>query len=507
MLIRRGRILKPRPTDVTLLGIDLGQAESSFAGRFHASPNASANLVSAKLAGRPAALAVRRFADRIGAASQLELLVDGNNRRVLLAGTIEEIDQSESILDGNVLVMDLDQAAGLAGAWERVSRLDVVLSANADREEVRANLERFVAGEARVRTSKSAHERADEMLGGLTTAFSLCGIGAMVAGMLLIHNVYSISVAERRQIAGVLRALGATRMQLLGAFALESVLFGLLGGLAGLPAACLLARVAAGPIQQVLSEVFLPLSGSEPLFSARVCIAGLVIGMAASLAAGLWPALRAAGVNPIEPLRRLAESPPGGLHRRSIFLAGLLAAAAGILHARVRSLHWGPWPSLVCLVFAGLVAAPPLACLLAWLLRPLVRRWLGLGGLFALENLLRWPRRYGFVMATLAGGMALLLQTGGVIRGNEEALRDWLDRSVIGDLFVTSGGPLSASGQNLPMSDDLASIWRQQVPGLKVVPMRFRHVEWQQGDRAARLLLVLLDAPAYQATIDERFPD
>jgi hypothetical protein len=78
--------------------------------------------------------------------------------------------------------------------------------------------------------------------------------------------------------------------------------------------------------------------------------------------------------------------------------------------------------------------------------RRLARRCSAIGVTLALDNLLRWPKRYGLVVATLAGGIALLVQTGGVIRSNEETLRDWLDRSVIGDLFVTSGGPLSASG-------------------------------------------------------------
>ena len=36
-----------------------------------------------------------------------------------------------------------------------------------------------------------------------------------------------------------------------------------------------------------------------------------------------------------------------------------------------------------------------------------------------------------------------MVQTGGVIHGNEQAIRGWLDRCLAGDLFVTSGGPLS----------------------------------------------------------------
>ena len=60
-------------------------------------------------------------------------------------------------------------------------------------------------------------------------------------------------------------------------------------------------------------------------------------------------------------------------------------------------------------------------------------------GRLALDNLVRCPAHTGLVITTLAAGVALFVQTGGFIGSNEKAIRSWVERSITGDLFVTSG--------------------------------------------------------------------
>ncbi len=151
-----------------------------------------------------------------------------------------------------------------------------------------------------------------------------------------------------------------------------------------------------------------------------------------------------------------------------------------------------------------LVATPALTALMAGLLRRLPAGLLGVAGRLAVDNVLRAPGRTGLVVAALAAGVALLVQTGGLVRSNEAGVRSWVDRSIAGDLFVTSGGPLSASGRTLPMGWGVAARLGEEFPGLHVVPMRFRHLDWRQGGRSARVLLVALDAAGYVAANEHR---
>ncbi len=124
----------------------------------------------------------------------------------------------------------------------------------------------------------------------------LLGLGgvALLVGGLGIANVMIISVLERRTEIGVRRALGATKGHIAVQFVVESTLLALLGGLAGVAIGY---AVTGGYARRQGWIIDLP-------------VEALVLGVAAALAvgalAGLYPAARAARLDPAEAVR------PGG---------------------------------------------------------------------------------------------------------------------------------------------------------------------------------------------------
>jgi putative ABC transport system permease protein len=103
--------------------------------------------------------------------------------------------------------------------------------------------------------------------------------------------------------------------------------------------------------------------------------------------------------------------------------------------------------------------------------------------------------------------VALFVQTDGFLSSNETAIKAWIEHSITGDLFVTSGGPLSISGQNLPMADGLVRRLEEVCPEAKVVPVRFRNLEWQRFGKPSRVLLFAIDAERYcNANQDRAIP-
>jgi putative ABC transport system permease protein len=121
----------------------------------------------------------------------------------------------------------------------------------------------------------------------------LLGLGAvaLLVGALGIANVMLMSVLERRSEIGLRRALGATRGHIAGQFLAEAVLLAGTGGVIGVLAGSTIASVYAG-------------SQGWPAVIPPTGVAGGIAGaVLVGTVAGLYPALRAAGVPPTEALR------------------------------------------------------------------------------------------------------------------------------------------------------------------------------------------------------------
>lgn len=152
------------------------------------------------------------------------------------------------------------------------------------------------------------------------------------------------------------------------------------------------------------------------------------------------------------------------------------------------------------------MATPLVTSLAAWLLGPVARRLVGIEGRLAVDNLIRTPRRTGLVIGVLAASVALLMQTGGVIKSNENVLGTWLDHTVVPDLIITSGEALTVSGQNQPMTNETGQRILEAVdkPGSRVMSACLRNVLWRKDGKQSTILVIGLDARTYYEANTER---
>jgi len=121
-------------------------------------------------------------------------------------------------------------------------------------------------------------------------------LGTLLAGMVSVSNIMLISVAERTREIGIRKALGATPLALVWMVIFESLLITATAGYAGLVAGVALVEAAA---ERLKETPFI----RDPSVDVRTALllTGLVV--LAGVLAGLFPALRAAHVNPITALR------------------------------------------------------------------------------------------------------------------------------------------------------------------------------------------------------------
>ena len=164
------------------------------------------------------------------------------------------------------------------------------LGAAAAVEEALLRAHRGVRDFAVVSPVRLLRER-EEASRSLRLMLALTGGISLLVGAIGILNVMLASVSERRREVGIHRALGARRRQVVLLFLSEAVLLALLGGLGGL---------AVGTI---LSVAVAQLAGFPAVVSPVAVTAGFVTSFAVGVAAGLYPAVRASWMEPMEAIR------------------------------------------------------------------------------------------------------------------------------------------------------------------------------------------------------------
>lgn len=125
---------------------------------------------------------------------------------------------------------------------------------------------------------------------------------ALAVATLGIVNTLVMAILERRREIGILKALGAADRDVKQLFFMEAGVMGLLGGILGVGFGWLVGRAVTFGINVYLKRQSLP---STDVFSVPwwLVLLAIVLAVLVSLAAGLYPASRAAKLNPVEALR------------------------------------------------------------------------------------------------------------------------------------------------------------------------------------------------------------
>jgi putative ABC transport system permease protein len=260
---------------------------------------------------------------------------------------------------------------------------------------------------------------------------------ALVVGIFLIINTFSILVAQRSRELALLRALGASRRQVTRSVLLEAFVVGLIGSTLGLLGGFLLAI----GLKALLGLFGLDLSGAGLQLHVRTVIVSYLVGMVVTLLAAYIPALRASRIAPVAAMRDDVALPESSLRRRMIVGLALLAVGFVLLGL---GLFTGVGKAILMVgigilgVLVGVALVSPVAG------RPVL---LGLGALFggmfkavgrlASQNALRNPRRTAATASALMIGLALVT-TMAILGSSTAASTDRLIKDTFKADFVVS---------------------------------------------------------------------
>ena len=307
--------------------------------------------------------------------------------------------------------------------------------------------------------------QAKENLGFFNAFLLTFAVIALFVGAFIIYNSFSVLVAQRTKEMAMLRAVGASRRQVLGSVLVESVAVGLVASIAGLVAGI---GVAVG-LKAGLSGMGIDLPAGSVVVTGGTVLAALVAGLGVSVASAVIPARRAAKVAPIAAMRDVAVDSSGSSRRR--FVAGLATTGLGVAamaHGLYNGGGVGPVGVGAAAVFIGVaVLGPLLARPLSWLIGAPLPRLKGMAGTLARENAIRNPKRTATTAAALTIGVTLVIFITVLASSTKASLSEKVQGGASGDLIVSSGG--SAVGG---LSPEVAHRL-QELPQLEAVsPVR-----------------------------------
>lgn len=387
----------------------------------------------------------------------------------------------------------------------KVNRIDLFVEPGADCAEVLHRTAEVLGSRAAVKTPEGQRRSTQEVVSGLQIGFLVCSAGAMIVGLFLVYNALAVTVAERRPDIGILRSLGATRLQIVVLFASAAAILGLIGAVLGVPLGMLLAEVTLAQFEDELKSMFLnPEVNPTRVTWANAALAVLA-GVTTAVFAALVPAVQAATDDPAHVVRRTHSGAKGiwKLLHQCACLALLLAGFAAIFARHELPPRLGAIGGMIVVLVGLLLAAPILVGVMVTLLRPLVRASCGLTLRLAFDNLSRAPGRTGVVIGALGAGVAMMFQTAGVGRSNEEPVVEWISQVVVADQFVFAGNMTSANSSNSPMAEADVKALRALPAVERVMTIRYSRPEFN----GTVVYLIALDAEAYARATRARVPN
>lgn len=380
-----------------------------------------------------------------------------------------------SAFGGNLAVMDVYAAQMIFGRGRLFDRIDIGVTEGVSVDVARERIQALLGPSYQVEPPASRGQHFEAISRSLSVTINITSIFALLIGVFIIYNSFSIAITQRRAEIGILRALGASQRQVLVMFLAESAVAGVVGSALGVWAGMAIARGVTPFLSSMVREIYgTAQMADDPSADMALILAAMAAGVLASLAGGYLPARAAASVDPVKALQKgryqvLTEGENRVRRTVALVLAALGVSGFVLLRGSIFFyLGFG-----LCVV-AVLLLAPSLSLSVSRALRPLLKWLRPVEGALAADSLIQAPRRTSATVAALMLSLALAVGFAGVSGAIFAEVEEWLEYTFNPDLFVTPTETITSRTFRFPAE------FGEQIANLagveEVAPVRSSHV-------------------------------
>jgi putative ABC transport system permease protein len=382
----------------------------------------------------------------LGVGDTTTVIVRGPPQRVRITGIVA-FGTADSPGGASVVLFPASVAQRLVAAPGKFTSILFVAKGGVSQQQLVSNLRsalphglEALTGAALTKETQDSFQKA---LSFFNTFLLIFAVIALLVGAFMIFNTFSITVAQRTRENGLLRAVGASRRQVLGSVLLEALAVGIIASLIGLAAGV---AVAAG-LKAMLDALGFGLPGGGIVFTTRTIIVSGLAGLAVTIVAAVSPARKAAKVSPVAAMHEMTAGSTGyGSKQRvmvgtAILALGIAALFTG-LFAHVASAIIVVGVGALLVFFGVSVLGRTVSLPLSRAVGSPLPRLRGVTGQLARQNAMRNPKRTAASASALMIGVGLVGFITILASSTTASVNSSIDRTFAGDIVVDSGGGL-----------------------------------------------------------------
>ena len=346
------------------------------------------------------------------------------------------------VFGGNIAIMDVYSAQVVFNRGHNFDRIDLMNSPDVAVETVQQNLRAKLPAGIEIVSPASRGQDLESAVTAMRVGLTITSFTALLVGIYIIFNSFTIAVNQRWKEIGILRAVGVERRNVNLMFLCEAFLIGAIGSAIGIAGGYYLAAIGVKVMANMAASVYGFMSTSTPVvFRWQYAIASFVLGLGTSVVGAWFPARAASQLDPTMALHNIeARSKETALGWRRLTLGIVLSLSSLAL------MIWTPSGvgatfqfSYAILMLLGLTALlPKLIETISHVLRPLMDWMGGAEGSLAVDAMIQSPRRSSATVGALMVGLMFVFSTAGYIQSYRHMVDRWVKQSLNADIFVAT---------------------------------------------------------------------
>jgi putative ABC transport system permease protein len=391
-----------------------------------------------------------------------------------------------AVFGGNVAVMDVYAAQVVFNRGRNFDRIDLKNTVTSSIDELQQRLRQRLPAGLQVDRPQVRGRALESTVTAMRLGMLITSFLALLVGVYLIFNSFSIAVNQRWKEIGIVRALGVERGRIQALFLCEALAMGLIGSIVGIVGGYFAAILANTIMSSIAASVFgVVATAVPPTLHAALLWQATLLGIAASLLGAWFPARAASHLDPILALHDIEarqRETTLGWQRATLGALVILASALLVTYSPARAGMTAQLAYAGLLLLGLTIVMPVLVHWCARLLRPVLDRFGGAEGALAVDAMIQSPRRSAATVGALTISLMFVFATGAYIQSYRQMIDRWTDRLLNADLFVSTSALLRSTSYHF--SEDLGRRIAALPEVKRAENVRFTMIPFR-GDSAA----------------------